>query len=113
MANVCHRASEREKGSNRAAPRDERREGRRKASEMRAGPAGPREAKWRGREPRAGQGPGGGAARIRGGAKTTAATVVEARETGDPRRAHGPDMRSGEARAASRVEPRRRRRTLA
>jgi hypothetical protein len=84
VANVCHLASEREKGCNRAAPRDERREGRWKASEMRAGP---REAKWRGREPRAGQGPGGGAARIRGGAKTTAATVVEARETGDPRRA--------------------------
>jgi hypothetical protein len=57
---------------------------------MRAGPPGPREAKWRGREPRAGQGPGGGAARIRGGAKTTAATVVE----GDRGSAPGP-LRSG------------------
>jgi hypothetical protein len=70
-----------------------------------------REAKWSGREPRAGQGPGGGTARIRGGAKTTAATVIEGRETRDPSRAHEPDMRSGEVRAASRVDPRRRRRT--
>ena len=51
--------------------------------------------------------------RIRGGAKTTAATVVEERATRGPSRAHGPYMRSGEVRAASRVEPRRRRRTLA
>jgi hypothetical protein len=80
---------------------------------VRSGPAGLREAKWRGREPRAGQGPGGGAARIRGGAKTTASTVVEEREIRDPSRAHGPDMRSGEVRAASRVEPRWRRRTQA
>ncbi len=70
-----------------------------------------REAKWSGREPRAGPGPGGGAARNRGGAKTTPATVNEGRETEDPSRAREPDMRSGEVRAASRVDPRRRRRT--
>jgi hypothetical protein len=33
--------------------------------------------------------------------------------SGDPIRAHGPDMRSGEARAARRRDPRRRRRALA
>ena len=38
-----------------------------------------REAKWSGREPGAGPGPGGGAARNRGGAKTTPATVNEGR----------------------------------
>jgi hypothetical protein len=64
-----------------------------------------REAKWSGREPGAGPGPGGGAARNRGGAKTTAPAVNEERETRDPSRAHGPDMRSGEVRAASRVDP--------
>jgi hypothetical protein len=44
------------------------------------------------------------AGRIRGGAKMTAATVNEGRETRDPSRAR-------EVRAASRVGPRRRRRT--
>ena len=72
-----------------------------------------REAKWSGREPGAGPGPGGGAARNRGGAKTTAPAVNEERETRDPSRAHGPDMRSGEVLAASQVVPRRRRRTQA
>ncbi len=84
--------------------------------ESKLGPAGLREAKWRGCEPRAGQGSGGGAAaaaRIRGWAKTTAATVVKERATRDPSWAHGPDMRSGKVQAASRVEPRRRRRTHA
>jgi hypothetical protein len=47
-------------------------------------PPGSEEAE---RGPRAGHGPGGSAARIRGGAKTTAATGVEGRETGDPSRA--------------------------
>ena len=64
-----------------------------------------REAKWSGREPGAGPGPGGGAARNRGGAKTTAPAVNEERETRDPSWAHEPDMRSGEVRAASRVDP--------
>jgi hypothetical protein len=87
--------------------------GRRKASGKRAGPAGLREAKWRGREPRAGQGPGGGAARVRGGAKTTAATVVEGREPGIRAEPTGHEKRSDEARAVCRGDPRRRRRALA
>ena len=63
--------------------------------------------------PRAGETPGGGAARPRSGAETSAATVVEERERGIRAGPTGPERRSGEARAARRGDPRRRRRALA
>jgi hypothetical protein len=63
--------------------------------------------------PRAGQCPGGGAARKRSGVKEATATVVEEGGAGEASRAHGAEERSGEARAACRGDPRRRRRAPA
>jgi len=62
--------------------------------------------------PRAGQCPGGGAARKRSGVKEATATVVEEGGAGEASRAHGAEGRSGEARAACRGDPRRRRRGI-
>ena len=63
--------------------------------------------------PRAGQCPGGGAARKRSGVKEATATVDEGGGAGEASRAHGAEERSGEARAACRGDPRRRRRAPA
>ena len=62
--------------------------------------------------PRAGQCPDGGAARKRSGVKEATATVVEEGGAGEASRAHGAEGRSGEARAACRGDPRRRRRGI-
>jgi hypothetical protein len=51
--------------------------------------------------------------RLQSGAKTATATVVEEREPGIRAGPTGPERRSGEARAACRGDPRRRRRALA
>ncbi len=50
---------------------------------------------------------------MRSGAKTATATEVEEREPGIRAGPTGPERRSGEARAACRGDPRRRRRALA
>jgi len=63
--------------------------------------------------PRAGQCPGGGAARGCSGVKAATAAVVEERGAGDPGQDPGSEERSGEARAACRGDPRRRRRAPA
>jgi hypothetical protein len=57
--------------------------------------------------------PGGGAARGCSGVKAATAAVVEERAGGDPGQDPGPEERSGEARAACRGDPRRRRRAPA
>ncbi len=57
--------------------------------------------------------PGGGAARLRSGAETAADTVVEERERGNGAGPTRPERWSGEARAARRGDPRRRRCALA
>ena len=92
----------RHRGGPAGREREERRVDRRRRRECELSPPGPGSEVI-----------GARAARNRGGAKTTAPTVNEERETRDPSRAHGPDMRSSEVRAASRVVPGRRRRTQA
>jgi hypothetical protein len=57
--------------------------------------------------------PGGGAARLRSVAKTAADTVAEERERGNGDEPTRPERWSGEARAAQRGDPRRRRRAHA
>ncbi len=68
------------------------------------GPRGPTGRAAR-RGPRAVQNPGGGAARLRSGAKTATATVVEEREPGIRAGPTGPERRSGEALAACHGNP--------